>query len=223
MLHIIIPTLNAASHLPNLLKAIPRDDPALRVIVADGGSTDATLPVAASFNASLAVGASGRGAQLRLGAGLAILSGSPADWFLFLHADSQLPGNWQPEIARAMTFGSPRYFRYKAASSGWRARLVSALVNFRSAGWGLPYGDQGLLISRADYVAIGGYRPMPLFEDVDIVDRLPQLAPLPIALTTDVGSYEDQGFFARGRRNLRLLKRYRSGENVEQIIKDYYS
>lgn len=220
VLHIIIPTRNAANSLPDLLKDIPSAD-GLRVIVADGGSTDGTLRVAARFGAILATGACGRGPQLALGAHLAVLSGEADDWFLFLHADSRLPRDWWRIVQRAMQNPYPRYFRFKANARGVRARLMEALVNFRAAGWGLPYGDQGLLIRRADYERIGGYKPMALFEDVDIVQRLDNLRPLPLALTTDVSAYERDGYWARGRRNLALLKRFRHGESVDTLHSDY--
>ena len=217
MLHVIIPALNSEARLARLL---PQLDGA-RVIVADGGSTDGTLGLVARHGACLAVGASGRGPQLRLGAHLAQLSGATGDWFLFLHSDSVLPEGWRCVVEAAMARDVPRYFRLRADAGGLRAWAWERLVAFRNWGWGLPYGDQGLLISRARYEAVGGYAPWPLFEDVDMVDRLPDLAPLPAALRTDVSRYLDGGMWARGRRNLALLRRFRAGEAPETLARDY--
>ena len=217
VLHVVIPTLNSADRLARLLPQLGDT----RVIVADGGSTDGTLAVAARHGASLAVGASGRGPQLRLGAHLATLSGNEGDWFLFLHSDSVLPSDWRVVVDRARLRDVPRYFRLKADAPGWRARLFERLVAFRCWGWGLPYGDQGLLISRRRYAAVGGFKPWPLFEDVDMVDRLPDLAALPARLGTDVSHYMAGGMWARGRRNLALLQRFRAGESPHSLAADY--
>lgn len=185
---------------------------------------DETLQIALSRNVSVALGAKGRGAQLRLGAHLACLSGTPEDWFLFLHADSQLPENWSEIVERAMAEGNPRYFRFRADQSGPKARLMDRLVALRCRALGLPYGDQGLLISRQLYEEIGGYRDMDLFEDVDIVERIKQVArlrPLPLALTTDVSAHWQDGLWRRGLRNLGLLWRYKRGTPVAELLKAY--
>lgn len=221
MLHIIIPTYNAQSPLTGLLTDLMRRPEWTRVIVADGGSDDDTLGVAARAGTQLAIGARGRGPQLALGAQLATLSGSDQDWFLFLHADSRLPENWANIVRGAMRFQTPRYFRFRADARGVRARWIEWMVNLRSAGWGIPYGDQGLLVSRADYERVGGYKPMALFEDVDLVERLGHVAPLRASLRTDVSAHLQEGIWTRGRRNLRLLTRYRRGASIEDLLADY--
>ena len=217
MLHVIIPTYNSEARLERLLPQLAR----ARVIVADGGSDDGTLSVAAQHGAQLAVGAKGRGPQLQLGAKLASQTGEPDDWFFFLHSDSVMPANWRAVVEAAMIHDVPRYFRLRADAPGWRARLFERLVAFRCWGWGLPYGDQGLLISRARYTTVGGYKPWPLFEDVDMVDRLPDLMPLQASLGTDVSHYMKGGMWTRGRRNLALLKRFRAGEDPAALARDY--
>lgn len=220
MLVIIIPTYNAEAHLPRLLAQLAGS----RTIVSDGGSVDATLGAALRGGALLAVGARGRGAQLRLGARLALLSGAPGDWFLFLHADSQLPEGWRNVVDRAMTHGGPRYFRFRADADGILARFMDRMVALRCAALGLPYGDQGLLISRDLYERLGGYADMALFEDVEMVERIrraARLRPLPAFLTTDVSRHKRDGLWRRGLRNLHLLWRYKRGASVEALLEDY--
>jgi glycosyltransferase involved in cell wall biosynthesis len=217
VLHVIIPTYESEDRLRRLLPQLEGE----RIIVADGGSKDKTIAIALSYGAALAVGVNGRGSQLRAGASLAKLSGSPEDWYLFLHSDSILPENWRGIVDRAMQRNLPRFFHLRADAKGWRARLLEKLVAFRVWGWGLPYGDQGLLISRKRYEAVGGYKPWPLFEDVDMVDRLPDLTALPAKLGTDVSKYMRGGMWKRGRRNLALLKRFRAGEDPKDLVRDY--
>lgn len=220
MLVIIIPTYQAESGLSRLLPQLAGE----RVIVSDGGSVDGTLMCAARDGACLAVGAKGRGAQLKLGAKLAALSGGKDDWFLFLHADSQLPDGWRDVVMTATAQPDPRYFRFKADAAGFAAGFMNRMVALRCWALGLPYGDQGLLVSRALYEQVGGHAKMALFEDVELNGRLKKTArlrPLPIALTTDVSKHWRDGLWRRGVRNLGLLIKYKRGMAVEDLLKAY--
>ena len=220
MLVIIIPTYQAESGLSRLLPQLAGE----RVIVSDSGSVDGTLMYAARAGACLAVGAKGRGAQLKLGAALAALSGDPGDWFLFLHADSQLPDNWRDAVSAAMAQDHPRYFRFKADASGPAATFMNRMVALRCWALRLPYGDQGLLVSRALYEQVGGHAKMALFEDVELNGRLKKasrLRPLPIFLTTDVSKHWQDGLWRRGVRNLGLLIKYKRGATVEDLLEAY--
>ncbi len=63
-------------------------------------------------------------------------------------------------------------FRFGIAAAGWRPRVWEWLVRLRVAVLTLPYGDQGLFVRRDLFEALGGYRDMPLMEDVDFVRRV---------------------------------------------------
>jgi glycosyltransferase involved in cell wall biosynthesis len=220
VLSVIIPTFQAE---PGLLRLLPQLQ-GQRVIVSDGGSTDGTLICAVRAGAVLAVGARGRGAQLKLGAKLAALSGDADDWYLFLHADSQLPDGWRDVVRDAMQQDAPRYFRFKADASGLKSLFMNRMVALRCWALGLPYGDQGLLISRALYEQVGGHAKMALFEDVELIERLRKVAavrPLPVALTTDVSQHWQDGLWRRSLRNLGLLWRYKRGATVSELLKAY--
>jgi len=231
---VIIPTLDAASCLPTLLPQINGAEPTAaplkpHIIISDGGSTDHTLAIALTHGASLAVGQGGRGQQLSRGGQWATARDGAAPWLLFLHADSRLPQNWHKALAAHMT-RHPRsvgYFRYRANTPQFWGRIMDFWVGMRSFWWRLPYGDQGLLISAAMYAAIGGYRPMELFEDVDMVDRLKAefggrvLRPLNAKITTDVSAYQRDGWWSRARRNMKLLKAYRGGMPIEALTRQY--
>jgi hypothetical protein len=87
----------------------------------------------------------------------------------------------------------------------------------------LPYGDQGLLISRALYDQIGGYRPLPLMEDVDLVRRLGRrrLAVLPADAVTSAARWRRDGWARRSARNLACLALHRLGMSEERVRKLY--
>ena len=209
MLSIIIPTLNSASDLPPLLRAL--DGAGDEVIVSDGGSVDDTLAVAASYGARLAVGGAGRGQQL-LRAERFCAAQSPDDWLLFLHADSQLPDGFGEAVRAHMDSAPDRagYFKFALDDQGFWPRMVEAWVHERCYWLALPYGDQGLLVRRDVYRAAGGYPAWPLFEDVKIVRRLRRrrLLAIDLPITTSAQKYIRDGYKARTFKNLGLLIRF---------------
>lgn len=224
MLAVIIPTLNAKACLPKLLPEL-KD---VRLVISDGGSTDETLPLAISSGAVIARGHVGRGAQMARGAELAGAADNVSA-YLFLHADCTLLPGWEGVVEKALTAPNTAwFFAYQPEGHGGSVAWLRFIVWVRGWGWRLPYGDQGLLIPREMYEALGGYdREKPLFEDVDIIDRLKAqygrraLRKLPMALKTDISDHVRQGVWTRGWRNFGLLKAYRQGAPMDELLRKY--
>ncbi|MBC6402483.1 MAG: TIGR04283 family arsenosugar biosynthesis glycosyltransferase [Hyphomonadaceae bacterium] len=216
---VIISALNARDSLSELLPQVA--DAAERLVISDGGSDDDTLAVSLSHGAVLALGTAGRGRQLSRGAAWS----AECDWLLFLHSDSRLVETWPEAVSRHINTHPEKAacFDLRFDSRHWQARIVEGLVWVRSRILGLPYGDQGLLISRALYDRIGGYADMDLFEDVDIIRRLGRrrIRSLRTHIMTSAAKYERDGFFKRGWANLKLLRRYWKGEDISCLIRDY--
>ncbi|MFM8525722.1 MAG: TIGR04283 family arsenosugar biosynthesis glycosyltransferase [Vulcanococcus sp.] len=176
-LSVLIPARNEARRLPLLLADLAAA-PALvqEVVVVDGGSRDATPDLVRLAGARLLDSAPGRGLQLRLGA-----AHCEGDWLLVLHADGRLSPGWREAVAQAMADTRPGAWcfplRVVADLQGQRAPgplflVLGWLVGLRSRWLQRPYGDQGLLVPMALYRAVGGFRPLPLMEDLDLVQRL---------------------------------------------------
>ncbi|MGC2203432.1 MAG: TIGR04283 family arsenosugar biosynthesis glycosyltransferase, partial [Stellaceae bacterium] len=170
-LSVIIPTLNAADTLAEPLSAL-RTTPIVReVIVVDGGSSDGTVALAEAGGAHVISTARGRGTQLAAGARAA-----SGEWLLFLHADSRLAPGWEDRVSAFLTSSEARsragYFHFELDDPSPAARRLARIVAWRCRSLALPYGDQGLLIARGLYDAVGGFAPLPLMEDVDIARRL---------------------------------------------------
>lgn len=227
MLGIIIPTRNAADHLPDLLATL--GNAPVRIVVSDGGSTDKTLNIALPADAVLAVGNMSRGGQLARGADLCGADGRISH-YLFLHADCLLPKDWADAVQIAMGHEKTAwYFRFDPAGvRGVKRAWLCFIVGLRCWAWKLPYGDQGLLMSRSLYEAMGGYRTdYPLFEDVDMAERIVKshgrggLKPLPLAMKTDVSAHIQDGIWRRGWRNYKLLRAYKSGVSVTDLLRRY--
>lgn len=223
MLSVVIPTLNVVGRLGSCLAhlgAEMREELAGEVVVADGGSRDGTLEVAQAAGTRVLTLAPGRGAQLA--AGCAAATG---DWLLILHADTRLQPGWGAAARRHMAErpGHAGWFRYALDDAAPVARLWETGVALRSRLFGLPYGDQGLLLSRTLYDAVGGYRPLPLMEDVDLVRRIGRgrLAPIGATAVTSADRHRREGYWRRGWRNTRLLARYLAGADPAELARAY--
>ncbi len=208
MLSIVIPTLNEAARLPATLAALG-GGPQMEIVISDGGSEDGTVALAQEAGARIVAGSRGRGAQLAAGAAAAA-----GDRLLFLHADTRLGAGWQSGadafVADPRNRQRAGYARFRLDDPDPRARTLEARVAWRCRRFGLPYGDQGLLIGRDFYRALGGYRPIPLFEDVDLVRRIGRrrLVPLDIDAITGADRFVRAGYRRRSAANLILLSLY---------------
>jgi rSAM/selenodomain-associated transferase 2 len=192
------------------------------VVVADGGSGDGTRDKAAALSARIVDAARGRGTQLAAGAAAA-----SGEWLLFLHTDTLLPRGWSGTVASfiAAPESADRagYFALRFDDLGWPSRLLERAVALRCRWLGLPYGDQGLLIAADFYRALGGFRPLPLMEDVDLVRRIGRrrLVLLDATATTSAARYRREGYLRRVLRNLTCLTLYYLGVPPRLILRLY--
>ncbi len=216
-MNIIIPTWNAASSLPCTLAACGG---AGGVIVADAGSPDGTADVARALGARVVQAARGRGAQLAAGAAAA-----DREWLLFLHADTRLDGGWRDAAEAFMREAGQgaAHFTFALDDPAPGARRLERAVAWRCRHLGLPYGDQGLLIHRAWYERIGGYRPLPLMEDVDLVRRLRPRRVVGLAprAVTSAEKWQRGGYLLRSARNLGFLGMYFAGLSPRLLARWY--
>lgn len=222
---VIIPTLNAEEPLRRSLPSLASLSALSmlrQVIFADGGSGDRTAEIAEEAGADFVRAPRGRGTQLAAGAERA-----SGEWLLFLHADTALDPGWE-RVARAFmdepgNAGRIGYFRFGLDDPSPGARWLEAVVAMRCRLLRLPYGDQGMLMSRALYHRLGGFRPMPLMEDVDLVRRAGRrrMAALATRATTSAQRYRRDGYLLRPLRNLVCLTLYFLGVSPRAIAKLY--
>jgi rSAM/selenodomain-associated transferase 2 len=214
MITAVIPTLNAAPLLAGTLAAILGG--VAEVIVVDGGSSDGTVGLAAEAGAQVMTSPRGRGSQIAAG-----IAAASHPWLLLLHADTRLAPDWPDAVHDDPTRAG--FFRFVLDSPDPRARRLERLVAWRCRALGLPYGDQGLLIHRDLLARIGGTRPLPLMEDVDLVRRLGRnrLIALSADAVTSAAKWERDGYLRRSARNLLCLSLWFAGVPPRLIARLY--
>ncbi len=179
-LSIIIPTLNEAENIDlTLKKALNKE---VEIIVVDGGSRDDTKKRAEEGGARVASSPPGRAAQLNRGADMA-----KGDVLFFLHADTHPPDDFVKCIfTTLMNQGTiAGAFRFKTDLDRPMMKVIEHVTNMRSRIFNLPYGDQGLFLSKKVFDAVGGFPDVHVAEDLCFVRRLAKhgrirIAPVPV-------------------------------------------
>lgn len=216
MISIVIPTLNPDKRLAGAMSAlVPAAVIGLikEVIVVDGGSvTSHAADLAEQGGAHYIQSSKGRGSQLSAGA-----DNARGEWLLFLHADTILENGWEKEAARFIERvdngelrESAGVFKFSLDDFGYMPRILEFIVNVRCFVLALPYGDQGLLLSKSLYNELGGFKMLPLMEDVDIVRRLgrKRLVMFQSRAITSAKRYQKEGYIKRMMRNMSCLALY---------------
>jgi rSAM/selenodomain-associated transferase 2 len=167
--------------------------------------------------------APGRGSQLNAGAAVA-----RGEWLWFVHADSRLPDAWLEafrnldRLPSAVVGGA---FRFRLDSHAWQARVLERGVALRVRWFNLPYGDQGIFVRRDIFAQLGGFRAIPLMEDVEFMGRLKaagELRHLTLSLVTSARRWERDGWWRRSVKNLATLLLYRLGVSPDRLARRYY-
>ena len=222
MLSLVIPTLDAAEPLARSLAALASELSGIEIVVADGGSFDGTTAIAAAAGAKVLKAPKGRGPQLRAGA-----EAASGEWLLFLHADTRLAPGWLTvaETFMAAPGNAQRaaVFRLTLDDGDPRARRIEKGAAWRGRVLGLAYGDQGVLISRRFYWALGGHPAIPLMEDVALIRRIgrKRLAILDHAAITSAARYRRDGWLLRPARNVALVTLYFLGVPPRMLARLY--
>jgi len=209
---VILPVLDDVRCLESALESLG-DDSRVEIIVVNGGErTPAIIALEhAAPHVRWPTSAPGRGRQMNVGAGIA-----HGDWLVFLHADTRLASGWIEELARAgqqsSVVGGSFCFKLDSARQWARAleRGVAARVRWLS----LPYGDQALFVRRDVFTALGGYRELPLMEDVDFVRRMRRKGRLhhsTLPALTSARRWETDGWIRRSVENVILVTLFLAG------------
>jgi rSAM/selenodomain-associated transferase 2 len=172
LVSVLIPTLDEARELPHLLDHLAALPGSWEVIVADGGSRDATLNIARAHALAprIVQRTGGRAAQLNAAARVAT-----GDILLFLHADSRLPADAHASLAAAwratpQLAGGNFALRFDDGRGAFE-RILGAVYRLQRR-QGLYYGDSSVWVRRTMFDRLGGFREIAIMDDYDFVRRL---------------------------------------------------
>ncbi len=168
LVSVIVPTLNEADHLRGCVRAILANSPPVEIIVADGGSVDATVRVAATYSGTVRVVTVPRGRARQMNAGAAEARG---ELLWFVHADTLVPRTGADLIRRRLTepdvaLGAFALGFRNDEGTGAFERFVARGANLRSRLFRLPFGDQAFFLRRTVFERMGGFPDVPILEDL---------------------------------------------------------
>lgn len=219
---VIVPVWNDTVELCGLLEHLPAEV-SVEIVVVVAEPVDPALRALEQRRPDVrwTRAARGRGCQMNTGAGLA-----RGVWLVFLHADTRLAPGWLEEIRaldpREVAGGS---FRFAMRSHAPIARVLEFGVRLRTIWLNLPYGDQALFLHRDVFDAVGGYREMPIMEDLELVRRLRRhglrLWHSSLAATSSARRWERDGWVTRSASNLALALLFLLGVHEGRLARAY--
>jgi rSAM/selenodomain-associated transferase 2 len=215
----VIPALNEADRIAESVRSAR--EPGVEVIVADGGSQDATCLRAAEAGARVVSSSPGRSRQMQDG-----VKASDGDVILFLHADTRLPSGFADRVRGALADPAVAggAFALRFDDSSLAMRLVAWGVRVRLAVMGLPYGDQAIFLRRSLLESIGGVPQVAIMEDLDLVKRIKErgrISLLSAPVTTSARRYRERGTLPTLVRNALALAAWKLGIDRRRVAAWY--
>ena len=216
MLSVIIAALDEAPSIGACVDAAFAAG-ASEVILADGGSSDATRAIAAERDARIIAGDAHRARQFNRGA-----EAATHDELLFLHADTLLPLGAANAVHDALASGAHfGGFQLAFIEEALKLRVAAAMINLRTAITRCPWGDQAQFIRRADF---DGFRELAIMEDYELAIRMKRrgrTAILPLVVRTSARRFLQRGVFRTALTNWQTIIRYRLGANADDLARTY--
>jgi rSAM/selenodomain-associated transferase 2 len=190
---IIVPTLNEQTRISTTLRKLLQLAGGKEIAVVDGGSKDRTLELARAEGVRTINAPRGRGPQMHAG-----VMETTGDVLWFVHADTIPPSQALEDIRTALAdpevVGGNFGLLFDGPSRAAR-QLTAIYPSLRRLG--LCYGDSGMFVRREVYEKIGGFRQLPLFEDLDLLRRLRRagrFVHLPQRIVTSSRRFENENF-----------------------------
>ncbi len=193
------------------------------IIIVDGDPQGGTINAITDNSIICITSPKGRGQQMNAGAAVA-----HGEILIFLHADTTLPDNALRKISQALQdqdfVGGA--FDLKIDSDRLFLKYISARASLRSRWNRIPYGDQAIFIRKKYFDQIGGYKEIPLMEDVDLMRRIKkdgkQIVILPDNVRTSARRWESEGALYTTVRNRILVRLFYLGISPHRLAKYYW-
>ena len=198
-------------------------DGRLEIIVADGDPEESTLKVIRDPRVKKIPSEKGRGKQMNAGARLA-----GGEVLLFLHADTELPPDGLTRICSVIREQGCMGGSFDLGIHSGRPcfRLIERAASLRSRITRMPYGDQAIFLRRDYFLGLGGFRELPLMEDVDLMRRVRQsggkIHIIGDKVKTSARRWEKEGALYCTLRNWMLTLLYLLGVSPERLARFYH-
>jgi rSAM/selenodomain-associated transferase 2 len=216
---VVIPALNEAQWIGAAIDAA-RQAGAGEILVADGGSADATAAIARDRGAEVLVETGGRARQLNRGA-----EAARHDVVLFVHADTLLPAGAAEAVERAIAAGHVfGGFRVRFVERSPRLSYVAFMINLRTRLTRQPWGDQAQFVSRDVFRRVGGYPDFPIMEDYELARRMKAIGPaavLDLTVRTSGRRFLRKGVIRTSILNWTVIAAYHLGVSPERLATWY--
>ncbi len=189
---VIIPVFNEEARIEKVIKRVTNQD--AEIIAVDGGSNDKSIRLAEKLGVKIVKSPKGR--SLQMNAGTLASSGNN---LIFLHADTIVPENYPNLVFETLMDIRPVVgaFRFKTDMDNAKMRFIEFMANLRSRYFNMPYGDQAIFISRADFIRAGAFPDVPVAEDIFLIRRLKKsmkIKTIPENAVTSARRWEKHGF-----------------------------
>ncbi len=222
---IIVPVLNEQGQINSFIDKIKDQDfdGYFEIIIVDGDPRGGTINAIQDKNMICIISPKGRGRQMNAGAAVA-----HGEILIFLHADTKLPGGALEKISRALE--DQNYvggaFDFRIDSDRLFLKYIAARASLRSRWNRIPYGDQAIFIRKKYFDQIGGFKEIPLMEDVDLMRRIKkdgkQIVILPDKVITSARRWESEGALYTTLRNQILVRLFYLGVSPHRLAKYYW-
>ena len=221
---IIIPVLDEGDRIGSTLDALGglAGVGDTEILIVDGHPDKTTIRTLPAGPVQKIAAPRGRGVQMHAGA-----RASSGKALLFLHADTRLEPDALLRVSEVLRDSkiAGGAFDLGIDASGVAFRLIERGASFRSRLTRIPYGDQAIFLRRAVYFRLGGFRPMPLMEDVDLMRRLKKsggrIRFAPGRAWTSPRRWKREGILYCTLRNYALVLLYHMGVSPERLARHY--
>lgn len=217
---IVVPVYNEAEQVEALIRRLRllSDGLVTDITVVDGGSTDGTAEkLSEQFN----VVSSKKGRSNQMNTGAAVANGT---WIMFVHADTEIsPGHIEAAVSHGAMNKWGR-FNIKLSGKSFSFRVIERFINWRSKATGVATGDQCIFVRKKVFDQVGGFKDLPLMEDVDLSKRLKKLgkpACLSKTVTTSSRRWEENGVLNTVLLMWKLRYLFWRGVPAEELAKMY--
>jgi rSAM/selenodomain-associated transferase 2 len=219
MISVIVPVKGEGLEVADAFSRFCRP-PDVELVVADGGGGQALREILLAAGARVLCGNGSRGSRLARAAAEA-----GGDILFFLHADSRPPDDVLTIIRRAVDAGAHGgAFSLAYEDSEPAMRWIAWWANLRSRLARLPFGDQGIFCRRDAYLRSGGFRDLPVCDDLDLVLRLRKVGCFvirPEKTITSPRRYRESGALRQMLRNWKVMAGYFAGVRPETLSRWY--